>query len=180
MMLKRDESVLVFVDVQGRLADIMHDKAMLDANLERMLRCAQLLDLDLIGTEQIPEKLGATSEPFRTLLKGVRLIAKTAFSCYAEPKFVEAFGATGKKQAILVGIETHVCIYQTAVDLLDAGIEVFVIADAVSSRMPENKELALQAMRDAGAHVIPTESALFALLRDAADPRFREMLQLIK
>ena len=93
---------------------------------------------------------------------------------------MEAFEAFEKRQAILVGIETHVCVYQTAIDLLESGIEVFVVADAVSSRSPENKALALQAMRAAGAKVLPTETILFALQRDAADPCFKGLLKLIK
>jgi nicotinamidase-related amidase len=179
-MLQRNEAVLVFIDVQGRLAEIMHNKETLDGNLARMIECAKLLELPIVGTEQIPEKLGATNEPFKTLLDGVPLMGKTTFSCCGDPAFLETFQSLGKRQAILVGIETHVCVYQTAIDLLEEGIEVFVIADAVSSRTPENKGLALDAMRDAGAKIIPTESAMFALLRDAADPRFKELLKLIK
>jgi nicotinamidase-related amidase len=179
-MLKRDEAVLVFIDVQGKLHEMMDKKAILDGNLERMIRCAQLMEIPMVGTEQIPEKLGSTSEPFKSLLGEVPMIAKSAFSCYGEPKFMEAFNGLAKRQAILVGIETHVCVYQTALDLLEAGIEVFVVADAVSSRAPENKLLALQAMREAGAQILPTEAILFALLRDAADPHFKELLRLIK
>lgn len=179
-MLKRNEAVLVFIDVQGRLHDIMHEKEGLDGNLERMIRCAQLLEIPILGTEQLPEKLGSTSEPFKSLLAKAAMIPKSAFSCCGEPKFIEALERSEKSQAILVGIETHVCIYQTALDLLEAGIEVFVVADAVSSRAPENKALALRAMHAAGAKVLPTETVLFALLRDAADPRFKELLKLIK
>ncbi len=179
-MLKCDEAVLLFIDVQGKLHEIMHEKEMLDGNLEKLIQCAKLLEIPILGTEQIPEKLGATNEPFKSLLNGVPMIGKSAFSCCGEPKFMEAFRSLGKQQAILVGIETHVCVYQTAIDLLEDGVEVFVVADAVSSRAPENKALALQAMRDAGAKVLPTETILFALLRDASDPRFKDLLQLIK
>lgn len=179
-MLNRDKVVLVFIDVQGRLHEVMHDKEVLDTHLEQMIKCANLLELPVLCTEQIPEKLGATSEPFRSLLEGAQVIGKSAFSCCGESQFTKALLSAGKRQAILVGIETHVCIYQTAIDLLEDGVEVFVVADAVSSRKPENKELALQAMRDAGAQIIPTETALFALLRDATDPRFKELLKLIK
>ncbi len=179
-MLKCEEAVFVFIDVQGRLHDIMHEKETLDGNLEKMVRCAQLLEIPLIGTEQIPEKLGPTSEPFKSLLEEAPMIEKSAFSCCGDPNFMDVFQSMGKRQVILVGIETHVCVYQTALDLLEAGIEVFVVADAVSSRALENKELALQAMRDAGAQILPTETVLFALLRDAADPRFKELLKLIK
>ena len=179
-MLRRDEAILVFIDVQGRLHDIMHEKDVLDGNLERMIRCAQLLEIPILGTEQIPEKLGPTSEPFKSLLADVAMIPKSTFSCCAEPKVKEAFEGWAKRQAILVGIETHVCIYQTALDLLEAGIEVFVVADAVASRNPENKALALQAMHAAGAQILPTETVPFALLRDAADPHFKALLKLIK
>ncbi len=179
-MLKRDEVVLVFIDVQGKLHELMDGKEALDGNLVRMVESAKLLEVPILGTEQIPEKLGATSEPFRSLLEGGPRVGKSTFSCCGEPKFMEAFLALEKRQAILVGIETHVCVYQTAIDLLETGVEVFVVADAVSSRAPENKALALQAVRDAGAKVLPTETVLFALLRDAADPRFKGLLKLIK
>ncbi len=179
-MLKRDEAVLVFIDVQGKLHELMDGKEALDSNLARMIECAKLLEVPILGTEQIPEKLGATNEPFRSLLEGVPRVGKSAFSCCGEPKFMKAFQALEKRLAILVGIETHVCVYQTAIDLLETGTEVFVVADAVASRSPENKALALQALRDAGAKVLPAETILFALLRDAADPRFKGLLKLIK
>lgn len=179
-ILNRNEVVLVFVDVQGRLAEVMHDKEGLDRNLERMIRCAQLLNIPMIVTEQIPEKLGATNEPFQSLLQGALWIDKTSFSCWGEPTFVEAFQVLGKKQVLLVGIETHVCIYQTALDLMAEGLDVFVAADAVSSRSLENKQLALETLRQEGTQVLPTETLLFALLRDAKDPAFKEVLKLIK
>lgn len=179
-MLKRDEAVLMFIDVQGRLHDIIHEKKILDANLERMVRGAQLLDIPILATEQIPEKLGPTDEPFKSLMGNTATIAKTAFSCCGDLKFLAELRILGKMQAILVGIEAHVCVYQTAMDLLASGYEVYVVADAVSSRCEENKFLALQAMRDAGAIILPTETILFTLLRDAADPRFKELLKLVK
>jgi nicotinamidase-related amidase len=179
-MINREEAVLIFIDVQRRLAEKMHDKRQLFSNLECMIACAQKLDVPILLTEQIPEKLGGTSERFRIMLESIMAIEKTAFSCCGEPVFTDAFEALGKKQAILVGIEAHVCVYQTALDLLKDGIEVFVVADGVSSRTPENKALALDAMRDAGAKIIPTETAVFALLRDASDPCFKELLKLIK
>ena len=179
-MLKQDDAVLVFIDVQGRLHEIMHEKEALDANLQRIIRCAQLLEIPILVTEQIPEKLGPTSDPFKSMLEGMATVAKTAFSCCGDLKFLTALRSLGKRQVILVGIEAHVCVYQTAMDLLDTEYEVFIPADAVSSRMPENKTLALQALRDVGTRILPTETVLFSLLRDAADPRFKELLKLIK
>lgn len=178
-MLQKEEAVLLFIDVQGRLHEIMYDKETLDSNLEKMIQCAQLLEVPIIVTEQLPEKLGSTSEPFKTFLANVPKIEKSSFSCCSEPEFSKVFESLNKQQAILVGIEAHVCVYQTAIDLLGEGFEVFVIADAVASRSADDKTIVFQAMRDAGVKIIPTETALFALLRDAADPRFKELLKLI-
>lgn len=179
-MLKRDDAVLIFIDVQGKLHEIMDEKVTLDGNLIRLVKCAKLLDVPIVATEQIPEKLGSTNEPFNALLADAPMISKSAFSCCGEPKFMQQLERLGRQQFILIGIETHVCVYQTAIDLLEFGSEVFVAADAVASRNPGNKTLTLQAMREAGAHVLPTEALLFALLRDASDPRFKALLQLIK
>lgn len=179
-MLNRDDAILIFIDVQGRLHEIMHEKEELDANLGKLIQAAQLLDVPILGTEQIPEKLGPTSEPFKSMLGDVPMIGKTTFSCCGDEGFSSAFQSLEKKQAILIGIETHVCVYQTAIDLLEQGIEVFVAADAVSSRVAENKILALEAMKQAGAVILPTESILMALQKDAAEPTFRELLKLIK
>lgn len=179
-MLNIDDAVLLFIDVQGRLHEIMHDRELLDANLQRMIRCAQLMEVPILVTEQIPEKLGPTSEPFKSMLAGGKTVAKSAFSCCGDLKFLTELRVLGKRQIVLIGIETHVCIYQTAMDLLAAEYEVFVVADAVSSRSADNKRLALQALRHAGAVILPTETVLFSLLRDAADPRFKELLKLIK
>lgn len=180
MILKREEAALVFIDVQGRLHELMHGKEDLDAGLEKMIRGARVLDIPIVATEQLPEKLGPTSEPFRTLLADVTMIPKSAFSCCGEPAFMAAVEATGKPQVIIAGMETHVCVYQTALDLLEAGREVILAADAVSSRTAENRMLALEALREAGVHILPVETILLALLRDAADPRFKEILGLIK
>ena len=179
-MLKANDCALIFIDVQGRLHEIMPDRQALNANLERLVRAARLLEVPIVGTEQIPEKLGPTNEPFRSLLQGVPMIGKSTFSCCGEPAFLDAFQSLEKGQAILCGIETHVCVYQTAIDLLEGGNEVFVASNAVASRCPRSKDRALQAMRDAGAVALPVETILFALLRDAADPRFKQLLQLVK
>ena len=179
-MLKADDTVLVFIDVQGRLHETMHDRDHLDLHLERMVRGCILMDIPVMVTEQIPGKLGPTSEPFRSLLQEYAAIEKTAFSCCGDLKFLSQLRILGRRQAVLVGIEAHVCVYQTAMDLLAAAYGVVVVADAVASRSAMNKSLALAAMRDAGARVLPAETVLFGLLRDAADPRFKELLNLIK
>jgi nicotinamidase-related amidase len=139
------------------------------------------MDIPVLWTEQIPEKMGPTMEPFDGLLR-VRAapLAKTTFSCWGEPAFREAVAASGRYQFVLCGIETHVCVYQTAMDLLLAGFEVAVAADAVSSRTATNKAFALECMRDAGAAILTTEMMLFEWVRDSKEPFFRDVLKLVK
>jgi len=179
-MLNYEQSVLLFIDVQGRLHEMMDEREALDRCLKQLLEGAALLEIPLLVTEQLPEKLGRTNEPFCSLLVDAPVFAKSTFSCCGEPQFMKALEAVEKKQVVLVGIETHVCIFQTGMDLLKLGYKVVVAADAVSSRSPKNKELALHALRNAGATILPAESILFAWLQDAEKPQFRDLLRLIK
>lgn len=179
-MLRVDDTILVVIDVQGKLARLMHDKAELFKNLRKMILGAQALDVPILLTEQYPKGMGSTVPEVADLLEGVNPIAKTSFSCWGEPKFAKAFAALEREQALLVGIETHICVWQTAYDLLEAEYEVHVVTDAVSSRTAENKCVGLENMRDCGAVLTCAETALFELLRVAEGPRFKEILELVK
>jgi len=179
-MLRREGTALVLVDVQGRLADAMCDRPALMAGLEKWLRGFAALRLPVIWCEQVPEKLGPTVPELAALLPGQQPIAKNAFSCAGELKFLAALAATGRRQVILCGIETHVCVYQTAMDLLAAGYEVSVATDAVSSRTRENRNLGLEAMRTAGIGWTGAEMALFELLRVAEGDDFRAVSRLVR
>lgn len=179
-MLRLDDTVLLVIDVQGKLAQLMHNKTDLFKSLRTMILGAQVLDVPIILTEQYPQGMGATVPEIAELLEGVAPITKTAFSCCGENAFNTAFAALGRRQALLVGIETHVCVWQTASDLLTSEYEVHVVADAVSSRSAENKQIGLQKMRDAGANITCVETALFELMRVAEGPQFKEILKLVK
>jgi len=174
-MLRADSSLLVIVDVQGKLAEVMNERDELFENIGRLAKSAQQLQIPILLTEQLPDKLGPTREEITESLAGAPVIPKSAFSCCGEPKFTEALESSGKKQILLCGIEAHICILQTALELIENGFEVFIAADAVSSRDPENKRLALARTRQHGAEIISTESAMFEWLRDAAHPAFREV-----
>jgi nicotinamidase-related amidase len=178
-MLTRDNTVLVLIDVQGRLAEQVNGAQELFGTLQRLLAGAQVLGLPLIVTEQIPEKLGTTRAEFQPFISAPP-IRKTSFSCCGEPAFVQALEASGKGTVLLCGIETHVCVWQTARDLLSAGFAVYVATDAVSSRDPANKALALRRMENARVCLTSTEMALFELLGDARDPAFKSILQIVK
>lgn len=178
-MLKRENAVLIFIDVQGRLSDQVDDSESLFVNLHRLFQGMDALGVPVIVTEQIPEKLGPTREEFQEFIKEP-VISKTSFGCCGEQKFFQTLEKTGRKQVILCGIETHVCVYQTAMELLATGHKVYVIADAVSSRNPANKALALRRMENEGVRLTGTEMVLFELLGDAKDPAFKSILQIVK
>ncbi len=179
-MLNRDDAVLMVIDVQERLVGAMHGRERLLAALDRLMRGARVLGLPLVCTEQNPGGLGPTVAEVAGLLAGVEPIAKTAFSgCGAEGAML-ALQQTGRSQVLLAGIEAHVCVYQTAADLIARGYRPQVVADAVSSRRAEDRAVGLEKARAAGAEVTSVETALFEMLRDAADPAFQQILQIVK
>jgi nicotinamidase-related amidase len=179
-MLHRDDAVLVIIDVQGKLAELMHDKDQLWRNLQRLVRGVRVLGLPILWNEQVPEKLGPTIEPLRELLGDLQPMPKNSFSCCGNRAFLEALAKSGRKQALLAGIETHICVYQTAMGLLEHGYEVQVAADAVSSRFAHNRQIGLDRMRDAGATITSTEMALFEMLGKAEGPAFSEIVKIVK
>ncbi len=179
-MLSKDKAVLVIIDIQGKLAALMHDKEAVYKNVNRCIQGAHILSMPLFWLEQNPAGLGSTIPEIASLLQKNSPIAKMEFSAYKNSIFRQALEQTGRKQVLLVGIETHVCVYQTAMDLLRADYEVNVVADAVSSRAKINKEIALQCMRDEGVKIVSTEMFLLEILGNASDPKFREILQIIK
>ena len=178
-MLNRENAVLIFIDVQGRLSELVDGADALFKNLRRLLEGMKALEVPVIITEQIPEKLGSTRDEFQPFIT-VPPIAKTSFSCCGEMAFIETLEKTSRRQTILCGIETHVCIYQTAIDLHAAGYEVYAVVDAVSSRDPANKALALRRMAAEGVKLTGTEMVLFEILGDAKNPAFKTILQIVK
>ncbi len=180
-MLTRDNAVLVLIDVQGKLAQLMDDREALFDNLRKAIAGARAIGIPVLWNEQNPEKLGRTIPELDELLSEQnRPLLKMCFSCCGNPAFLEALESTGRRQVILVGIETHVCVYQTARDLLDRGFHVEVVADAASSRSAENKRVALERMAQHGAEITSTEMFLFELLGTAEAPEFREVQRIIK
>jgi len=180
MRLQQANCVVVVVDVQGRLAELMQGREELFEEVRRLAAGARCLGLPLLVTEQNPAKLGATRTELADAVAGAPVFAKMTFSCAGEPAFMAALAASGRGQVLLCGIEAHVCMWQTAAELLALGYQVYVAADAVSSRTVLNRELGLARMRDAGAVLVSTEMALMELMRTAEHPRFREVLKLIR
>ena len=179
-MLNPVDAALVLVDFQGRLAEIVDRKELVVPNLLRLVKGAQALEMPILATVQVPEKLGPAIPELTEALGKTPVIAKAAFSAMREPEFMLALKQSGRKQIILGGIEAHVCVLQTGLDLLDMDYEVHFLSDAVFSRTTENHDLALQRMHDGGATVSSVEIALFELIRTSKHPEFRTISKLVK
>ena len=179
-MLDIQQCCLTVVDVQGKLAQLMHGREALLKNVQILIQAAKILDIPILWCQQCPDALGPTVPEIAQLLEDNEPINKAAFSCCGEERFNAKLKELARKQVLLCGIETHVCIYQTAIDLLRQEFHVEVIADAVSSRALENKQIALNRLAAEGAKITCTETVLFELLKTAEHPQFRQVAKLIK
>lgn len=174
----RNDTVLLIIDVQGNLAQSIDNRESVLDNIQRVIRGCQIFGIPVILTEEV--NLGSTIPEITDLIPGVRPIIKESFSCCGKQEFMEALKALKRKQILIAGLETHVCVYQTAMDLIDQGYEVQIVADAVSSRAGKNREIALHKMRDRGVIWTSTEMVLFELLKTAADPKLRAIINIVK
>jgi len=180
MKLMAGKTVLVIVDIQGKLWNVMHEKSSLLENTQKLIKAMRVLSVPIILTEQNPQGLGPTLPELMQCMPEVKALPKFAFSCYQDPGFKQDLSRINRKQVLICGIESHVCIYQTTLDLLNQGYEVQVVADAVASRAQANKEAALARMQSEGAKLTVTEMAIFELLGSAGSPLFKEILKVIK
>jgi len=171
---------LVVVDVQGKLAQLMHGRESLFKNIQILIKAAKILSIPIVWCQQCPKALGPTVPEIAQLLVDNEPIDKASFSCCGQEQFNSKLEALERQQVLLCGIETHVCIYQTAADLRRKGYQVHVIADAVSSRAPENKQIAIDRMAAEGINISSTEMVLFELLRTAEHPKFKQIAALVK
>lgn len=175
-----ENSILLIIDVQGKLAPLMHDKERVIRHIQGLIQAAQHLAIPIIFTEQVPEKIGPTIPELTRLLHHHKPIVKTAFSCCGEKEFTEHLRQINRHQVIVTGIETHVCVCQTVSDLLAMDYHVQAVADAVSSRALENKAIGLRRMESLGAVITSAEMIITELIRTSRHPKFKEILGLIK
>jgi nicotinamidase-related amidase len=178
--LERERAALVVVDVQEAFRPAVLDFDKVVSNVGVLVQGARALGLPVLVTEQYPQGLGATVPEVARHLDAVEPIEKVCFSAADSERFGAALADSGREQVLLCGIESHVCVSQTADDLLAEGREVHVARDAVSSRTAQNRELGLQKMERAGAVITSVEAALFELLRAAGTPEFKEIQRLVK
>ena len=174
------KSVLLVIDVQGKLAYLMHEKENLFKHIQGLIKMAGYLKIPILVTEQVPEKIGPTIPEVTQLLPRFQPIKKVAFSCCLENTFLAKLKLLQRKQIIVCGIEAHVCVVQTVFDLVKKKYAVQVVADAVSSRHLKNKTIALDRIQSMGAEVTTTEMIATELLRTSTHPQFKEILNLIR
>lgn len=179
-MLTTDNSGLVLIDIQGKLAQAMHNKEALFDNIIRLVKGAEVLELPILWTEQYPAGLGPTIPQIKELLPNQSPVSKLSFSCCGEEQFLNALKALDRKNMVVTGIETHVCVYQTVADLVDLGYDVQVVVDAVASRTADNKTIGLEKCKQAGAGLTSTEAVLFELLKIAGGEKFKQIIKIVK
>ena len=179
-MLSIENTVLLVIDVQEKLSRVMYQREKFIDNLQKLIRGIQVLDVPIIVTEQYPQGLGPTIPEIAPLLNNIQPLPKLSFSCNGDENFARRFEALNRKQVLVSGIESHVCVYQTVADLINLGYEVHVVTDAVSSRTLENREIGFNMMNRLGAILTSTETVLFDLLKVAKGEKFKAISQIVK
>lgn len=178
-----DNSLLMVVDVQGRLSTLVEDSATMIARQRILIQGCRLLDVPIVWAEQLPDKLGPTTAELTEVLDGLSPHIKSSFGCCGDPGIhsaLESFAEAGRSHILLCGIEAHVCVWQTARDLLHQGYSVDLITDGVSSRRSSDRQVGIERMLNAGAQPSSVEMALFDLMGDATHAKFRDVSRLLK
>ncbi len=175
-----DRSVLVVIDIQERFRDLIHGVDQVLAGTSQLIRFCQQLDVPIIVTEHYSRGLGVTVTELRNLFKPLKPLEKIHFSCMGNKDFQKALDDTGRDQVILCGIETHVCIYQTAADLLRDGKQVAVAVDAVSSCSAANRQIGLNRLSEMGVQSMGVQMLMFELLYKAGTSDFKAVSGLLK
>ena len=180
MLIRREQSLLLVVDIQEKLAPAILEADVVVANTVRLLSAARLLGVPALVSEQYVRGLGSSVAEIRNVAVDTQIFEKMHFGCAGEPDFVPRLSATGRRQILLTGMESHICVLQTGLGLLEAGFDVFLVADASSSRTLANRSAASDRLRSYGGQIVTTEMVLFEWLEKAGTDHFRAMLPLIK
>ena len=180
MRILKEDTAGLFIDIQEKLFPHIADKEILERNLIRLLEGLRILEIPVLVTEQYTKGLGVTIPSLYDGFENTKAIEKMSFSCCGEPLFEKALKSAGKRNIILCGIETHVCVLQTALDLMQMGYQPVVIEDCVSSRNLNDKRVAIDRMRNEGAVISSLESILFELTRVSGTELFKSISKLVR
>jgi len=180
MRITKENTVALIIDIQERLVPAMYEKEILIKNCSILVEGLTALNIPMLVTQQYTKGLGETAEEIKAVIPDFAFIEKRDFSCCDEPVVLEKLESLNAKNIIICGIESHVCVLQTAVDLKAAGYNPVVVMDCVSSRVPQSIELAKERFRYEGILMTSYESILFELTRSSAAPEFRAISKLVK
>lgn len=180
MRLRREESFLLVVDVQEKLAPHVAQADRVVAHAGALVRAARLLGVPAFASEHCAESIGATVPALRALVDPDAIVGKVHFSCADEPGCLTRFLATGRRQVVVAGMEAHVCVMQTALGLVERGFQPFIVRDAVGSRREADRDAALERLAAAGCSAATTEMVLFEWMHRADIAEFRDILALVK
>lgn len=178
-LISREGTVLVIVDVQERLFPHIAGKEKVAENIRRLIKFAHIVKMPIVFTEQYPSGLGRTIKEIKDLIPNIQPMEKVEFNCFRSPQFNNALQRLEAKTIILTGIETHICISQTAVDG-SSRYRMCVVSDAVSSRSIDDKLTGLERMKQAGVTILSTEMFIYEILEKAGTKEFRETLELVR
>ncbi len=180
MRILKENTIGLVIDIQERLVPVMEESGQFVENCIKLIQGMQVLGLPLLVTQQYTKGLGETIEDIKAVINDFQYIEKKDFSCFGEPVVAERLALSGAKNVIICGIESHVCVLQTAVDLKEAGYNPVVVFDCVSSRSFDNMDLAAERFRYEGIMMTSMESILFELTGSASAPEFKEISKLVK
>ena len=180
MRIKREDCTGLIIDIQEKLYPVVAEKEAFLTNCKKLIEGLQVLGVPLVVTQQYSKGLGATLSEISSLLEPFNSIEKSSFSCLDEPTYVDYLEKSGKTNVLICGIESHVCVLQTAVDLREKGYQPIVISDCISSRQLSEKQVALKRFDLEGIRVSTVESILFELTRSASSTEFKAISKLVK
>jgi len=180
MRIVKEHSAALIIDIQERLFPFIFENEKLINNLTILIEGLKALTIPILVTEQYVKGLGPTVAPIAAHLEGIKRTEKLCFSCWDEPRIAEAIAIAGKDNIIIAGIESHVCVLQTVIDLNHNGYHPVVVEDCISSRRENDKRMALERMRFEGAIITTYESVLFELLRYSGTDQFKAISRLVK
>ena len=179
-MVGLDNTQLIIIDVQGKLSQLVYESEKVLKNIQILIQGCKKMEVPIVWVEQTPDKLGKTNPLISEYLVDYEPIAKKTFSAWGSNLFCETLTKHQRNEIILVGIEAHICVYQTALDLLTNGYEVSVVVDAISSRTSDNKHIGISMIEKIGVKITSTEALLFQLMKTTEHPCFKDIVRLIR
>ncbi|EKV57741.1 isochorismatase family protein [Brachyspira hampsonii] len=178
-LINKDDTLYICIDEQAKLIPAVYDADTVIKNTNMLFRTADMHNIPVLVTEQYPKGLGGTDEKVK-FPKNYKLFAKEYFSIFGTEDFVNEFNSINKNNIVVFGIETHVCVYYSVVHLLENGYNVYVVADACSSRTKESKDIALKQMANLGANIVTTEMIMFGHIENCKVSCFKDVSKLLK